>query len=418
MELSIVLPTLNEAKNVKIILPRIRKVMKNILELRDFEILIIDSGSKDDIRQVALENKVRLIEVNRGYGIAVKAGIKASRGRYVIMMDADLSHNPYIIPNLYSHREEAEILIASRFIKTGYNNTHLSRRVLSKLLNWTYRMVLDFPVRDMSSGYRLYHKKIFQDMKLRGLNYVVLQEILTQTYAQGYTIKEIPFHYHPRKYGSTKSRLIKFGVEYVGSLYQFWRQRNSIESADYDERAFHSRVWFQRYWQRKRYEIICDYCKDFDSILDVGCGSSQIMDGLPQAIGCDVKMNKLRYKRSPFRKLARASVYALPFPDDYFECVIFSQVIEHLPKDPVILDEVVRVAKKDSVLVIGTPDYATWWTLIEKIYGFFQPSGYADEHITHYTRKSLIAEMEKRDCEYIDHRYVLGAELIVRFRKK
>jgi SAM-dependent methyltransferase len=202
------------------------------------------------------------------------------------------------------------------------------------------------------------------------------------------------------------------------SLYPLWRLRNSIECADYDERAFRSRIWFQRSWQRWRYHALVEMVRDYPRVLDVGCGSSQVLDGLPQADGCDIRINKLRHKRGRSGGLVRASVFDLPFRSDAYDAVIFSQVIEHLPQDPRILKEVVRVARPGGIVVVGTPDYGTWWTTIEKIYGAVHPGGYADEHITHYTWATLRAEVESLGCTYIDHTYVYGAELIMRFRKE
>lgn len=419
MKLSIIIPTLNEANNVRTLLPTIRTVIKKVIpDPADYEILIVDAHSKDNIKEICRQNGARCISVPKGYGVALSNGIKNARGEYIITMDADFSHSPHIIPILYSHRDEADFLIASRYVKNGYSSTSLFRRFLSVVLNMTFRFVLDMHPKDLSSGFRLYNSRIFKEITPTEKNYVVLQEILIKSHAAGFQIKEVPFHYHPRKHGVSKSRLFTFGKEYLFTLFKFWKLRNSIECADYDERAFHSRMPLQRYWQRKRYHIICDYVKDFQKILDIGCGSSQILDGLPQSIGCDVRLNKLRYKRAPYRELFEASVYNLPFKDESFEAVIFSEVMEHLPPDREILDEVVRVTEKGGTIIVGTPDYATHWKTIEQLYQFFHPTGYADEHITHYTRKSLIKEMTARNCMYLEHKYILGAEIIVKFKKE
>jgi len=417
MKLTILIPTLNEADNLRQLIPCLHDVMSQVLMESEYEILIVDAHSEDDIESAASEAGARLLSVDRGYGVAVAEGIRASRGEYIITMDADLSHSPYIVPALYASRDQAEIIIASRNVKNGFNHTHFSRRILSSILNMVYRVVLDLPFMDLSSGFRLYHRRIFSEVAPTEKNYVVLQEILMKAYARGFRIAEIPFHYHPRKHGSSKSRLVQFGREYLFSLFKFWRLRNSLDCADYDERAFNSRIPLQRYWQRRRYYIIYDYCKDFRSILDIGCGSSQILEGLPQSIGCDVQLNKLRYKRTPNRSLVAASVFNLPFKNEAFDAVIFSQVIEHLPRNPQILDEVVRVVKKGGYIILGTPDYATHWKIIEKLYRVFHPRGYEDIHITHYTRKSLLGEMSQRSCRYCEHKYILGAELIIKFQK-
>jgi len=418
MELTILLPTLNEAINLRKLLPCIHEVMSGVLERGNYEILVVDAHSEDNIKEVTQENDARLLTVQRGYGFAIARGIKESRGKYIVTMDADLSHSPYIIPSLYSHRKDAEILIASRNIKKGFNHTHFSRRILSSILNSVYRIVLDLPIRDMSSGFRLYHRRIFDELAPTEKNYVVLQQILMKAYARGFKIKEIPFHYHPRRHGLSKSKLFEFGKDYLFSLLKFWRLRNSLFCADYEERAFHSRNPLQRYWQRKRYTIICDLAREYDCILDIGCGSSQILEGLPQAVGCDIHLHKLRYKRAPMRKLVEGDAFQLPFKDETFSAVILSQLVEHLPQDRRIFDEAVRVTKTGGYIILGTPDYSTHWKLIEKLYKFFHPRGFEDEHITHYTRKTILEEFNTRGCRLCAQKYILGAELIVKFRKE
>src|SRR3989304_2458880 len=97
------------------------------------------------------------------------------------------------------------------------------------------------------------------------------------------------------------------------------RLRNSVESADYDYRAFDSPVWLQRYWQRTRHRIILGYLDGRDGILDVGCGSSRIILDLPGAVGMDILQNKLRWLRPHHRLLVRASCDRLPFHDGSFD---------------------------------------------------------------------------------------------------
>ena len=84
----------------------------------------------------------------------------------------------------------------------------------------------------------------------------------------------------------------------------------------------------------------------------------------------------------------------MPFPDDTFDCVLCCEVVEHVPRDPSPIAELVRVLRPGGRLVLSTPDYGTpMWPIVEKLYAAAQPKGYADEHITHYTEESLIEEM-------------------------
>jgi SAM-dependent methyltransferase len=104
----------------------------------------------------------------------------------------------------------------------------------------------------------------------------------------------------------------------------------------------------------------------------------------------EFNFSKLRFLRRHGIPLVRGSAFALPFKDASFDCVISSQVIEHIPYDEVLFSEMRRVLRPGGMLIIGTPDYATVeWRIIEPTYGFLLPGGYADEHITHYTREKL-----------------------------
>ena len=93
--------------------------------------------------------------------------------------------------------------------------------------------------------------------------------------------------------------------------------RNSIASADYDDRAFYSIIPLQRYWQRRRHRITTSWARGADRMLDIGCGSSVIIQSLNNAIGMDVSMGKLRFLRRLGIPLLRGSAFALPFKDKF-----------------------------------------------------------------------------------------------------
>jgi ubiquinone/menaquinone biosynthesis C-methylase UbiE len=131
-----------------------------------------------------------------------------------------------------------------------------------------------------------------------------------------------------------------------------------------------------------------------------------------------VLTNKLRYDARYGRARVRASGGALPFADASFPCVLCSQVIEHVPAELPVLDELQRVLKPGGRLVLGTPDYSRWeWVWMEKAYGFFKSGGYAVEHITHYTREGLVRYFSDRGYTHEATRYILRGELILAFRK-
>jgi SAM-dependent methyltransferase len=93
-------------------------------------------------------------------------------------------------------------------------------------------------------------------------------------------------------------------------------------------------------------------------------------------------------------------------------------VIEHVPYSDQIFAEFRRVLRPGGRLILGTPDYATvGWRTIEPLYGFFAPGGYKDEHITHYTRESLIQLCREWGFALEDTAYVFRSELVLALRR-
>jgi ubiquinone/menaquinone biosynthesis C-methylase UbiE len=174
----------------------------------------------------------------------------------------------------------------------------------------------------------------------------------------------------------------------------------------------------QRYWQRTRHRITTSWARGADRTLDIGCGSSVIIQSLNNAVGMDVNTGKLRFLRRFGIPLVRGSAFALPYKDSSFDCVISSQVIEHIPYEESLFSELHRVLTPGGMLIIGTPDYATrGWRIIEPLYGHLIPGGYRDEHITHYTHESLSRILTRYGFIPEETAYVLKSELIMRWRK-
>ncbi|MEO6028228.1 MAG: methyltransferase domain-containing protein, partial [Candidatus Binatia bacterium] len=328
------------------------------------------------------------------------------------------SHDPDFIVKLWRSRERAEVVIASRYVRGGVAYMPRHRLILSRVLNAFFARGLGLPVHDLSSGFRLYRANAVQRLSLEGTNFEVLEEILVKMHAEGWRIIEIPFTYYPRERGSSHARIFAFGMALLNAFFRLWKLRSSIESADYDERAFYSPIPLQRWWQRRRHEIICAWARGAGKTLDIGCGSSVILQSINDVVGLDILHNKLRYMRRYDVPLVRASTFALPVRNATFDCVISSQVIEHIPYDDQIFAEFRRVLRPGGLLILGTPDYGTvGWRTIEPLYGFFAPGGYKDEHITHYTRESLIQLCHEWGFALEDTAYVYRSELVLALRR-
>lgn len=418
LDLSVIIPALDEAPNLVILLPRLREVLNQLGIC--YEILIITHGTDSQTAAVAIEADAHVIEQReRGYGGALLTGFAIARGAYLLTMDADLSHRPDFIYNLWSRRQAADVTIASRYLVGGRGYMPPMRYLFSRGLNGFFRRGLSLGVRDMSSGFRLYKSQVVRGQMLKARDFDILQEILVRSYAEGWKVQEVPFEYSARRHGRSHARMLRFGIAYMRTFSSLWKLRNSILSADYDDRAYDSAIPLQRYWQRRRFRHITGVIAGQGPVLDVGCGSSRIIGALPAgSVALDISLRKLRYARKFSKSLVQGSGTSLPFRNGSFPCVLCSQVIEHVSKESPILNELCRVLAPGGLLVLGTPDYANWqWVVIEKIYGFVVPGGYQEEHISHYTRRELIDMLEARGFTLLATRYILRGELIMAFRK-
>jgi 2-polyprenyl-3-methyl-5-hydroxy-6-metoxy-1,4-benzoquinol methylase len=134
---------------------------------------------------------------------------------------------------------------------------------------------------------------------------------------------------------------------------------------------------------------------------------------IPGVIGMDLALRKLRWLRGPGRHLLQGDMNHLPFRSGTFDTVICSEVIEHIPREDVRLDELVRVIQPGGLLVLGTPDYSRRrWLMLEWLYGKVFPNGYVKEHINRYTREGLRRELMELGLQILAERYVGGSEII------
>ena len=418
IELSVVMPALGEGENLAVLLPRLNAILSDLGVAS--EILVVSRGDDLETRASCTAGGAELIEENaRGYGRALRAGFERARGRYVLTMDADLSHPPSFVEALWRARASAEVLIASRYVPGGRARMPLTRKLLSQILNRFFARGLALPIRDISSGFRLYRADILRALPTVASDFDILQQILVRLYAEGWHVRELPFDYAPRFRGSSHARVIPFGIAYLRTFRSLWRLRNSLSSADYDLRAHDSAIPLQRYWQRRRLAHVKALAATGRRVLDAGCGSSRILGALPAGtVGLDILARKLRCARRFGRPLVRASLRALPFRDGAFDCVVCSQVIEQLPREWPVLEELVRVLAPGGRLVLGTPDYGSWrWRLLESAYRRIVPDARVDERITHYDRRQLVAMCERAGLQLEEERSILGAELILALRK-
>ena len=226
MDLTVLIPALNEAENLQSLLPDVDRVLRKMPV--DFEVVVVGGGSGDDTRPMVEKAGARFVnQTGRGYGQALSEGFAAAKGEYVLTMDADHSHEPSFIRTLWDNRGESELVIASRYVAYGSAETGVFRSVLSRLLNGVYRRYLGLPFRDLSSGFRIYPMAGLRKIDPQGRDFDILPEVLVLLYSAGHTILEVPFHYRTRRTGRSRVRLFRCGWSYLKTLLRMRQLRNS-----------------------------------------------------------------------------------------------------------------------------------------------------------------------------------------------
>ncbi len=226
LDLSIIIPALNEAGNIGPLVARCRALIVRLGVTA--EILVVDGGSVDGTIQEAAEAGGLVIpQEGRGYGGALRTGFAAARGRHVQTMDSDLSHEPEVIQSLWQARDRADVVIASRYAPGGGADMPRFRAVLSRILNVTFTTAFRLPVLDISSGFRLYRAEALKRVSFRASDFDVLEEILILIYIAGGSVTEVPFLYRPRQAGRSHAKLFKFGLAYARTFLAMWKLRRS-----------------------------------------------------------------------------------------------------------------------------------------------------------------------------------------------
>ena len=217
----IILPTYNEAENVKVLIPRIFR------HIEDCTVLVIDDGSPDGTAEVARElaNKFPNLEVinqgkKGGLGSAYRFGFLwgLSRGfEDLVEMDADLSHRVRDLSNLLEMKDRlnADLVIGSRWISGGeIENWSKSREILSRFANRYVRMVLNLHINDSTSGFRVYSSELMKKIDIASIQsegYCFQIEMTRAARKAGGKIVEVPITFRERERGVSKmSKAIVF----------------------------------------------------------------------------------------------------------------------------------------------------------------------------------------------------------------
>jgi dolichol-phosphate mannosyltransferase len=230
--ITIVIPTYNEAEN----LPKLVSALLS-LPLPGLRLLIVDDHSPDGTGQIAdrlvAEYPKRISVIHRsgklglrsaylqGFKFAIDSGAEA-----IAQMDADFSHDPQALIAMASAIETHDIALGSRYVPGGGVDRRWSlwRKGLSAFGNFYARTILGFPLRDVTTGFRLWRAEVLQNMpldRIQSNGYIFLVEMAYMAYCLGYSFAQVPIYFADRKFGKSKMSL-KIQIE---AAFRVWQVR-------------------------------------------------------------------------------------------------------------------------------------------------------------------------------------------------
>ncbi|MEA3547367.1 MAG: glycosyltransferase family 2 protein, partial [Thermodesulfobacteriota bacterium] len=202
MNVSIVIPAYNEEAVIGQTVARIRSLYP------DFETIVVDDGSTDNTAHKAREAGAKVFQhpYNIGNGAAVKTGIRKASGDLVVLMDGDGQHDPADIARLLEKSDHYDLVVGARH---GSSQTSLGRRVANWFYNCLASYVAKFPIKDLTSGFRVFHRDTVLKYLYLFPNTFSYPTTSTLTYLRsGFTVKYIPIRQHKRV-GKSKIKLME-----------------------------------------------------------------------------------------------------------------------------------------------------------------------------------------------------------------
>lgn len=231
MKIVVVLPTYNEAEN----LPGLVSALFSLP--LDLHIIVVDDNSPDGTADSADKlskdhsGRVHVLRRPRKLGLrsAYLAGFQKAfelGADAIVQMDADFSHDPAVLIEMARRIESCDVVIGSRYIKGGSLDERWAfwRKKLSSFGNHYARWILGFPLRDVTTGYRMWRREVLSALpldRIRSSGYVFQVEMAYVAFLMEYDITEVPIHFADRRWGESKMSF-KIQVEAATRVWDVW----------------------------------------------------------------------------------------------------------------------------------------------------------------------------------------------------
>lgn len=233
--LSIIIPAYNEEKTIAELLQRVLDA--DLGEGIDRELIVVNDCSTDSTGRIvqsfiAAHPQAPITYLvhdrNQGKGMAVRTGIQAVTGDYVVMQDADLELDPNDFARMLPHLLSGQyrVVYGSRFLAEENSHTYFSYQLGGKFLSVMTNLLYDQHITDEPTCYKMFDAGLLKSIPLDCKGFEFCPEVTAKVSRLGYKIKEVPIRYYPRSIEEGKKLRLKDGLKAIGTLlkYRFWKK--------------------------------------------------------------------------------------------------------------------------------------------------------------------------------------------------
>jgi glycosyltransferase involved in cell wall biosynthesis len=230
--ISLFFPVYNDEKTVRIVAKRALELLEEVAD--NYEVIIVNDGSPDSsgaiADQLASENEAIIVvhhPENRGYGAAMKTGIAASKYDIICMIDGDNEYDVFDLKKMLAVKDYYMLIIAFR-----YKKLYSTKRIfISFIYNTVLRVLFNSRFRDISTGIRLIHRAVVNDIELTSNSPFIGAELTLKSMLRGFPVGEVGIQTFPRDFGQGSATSFK---NIMGTIRDIWRIRKEIFSDHYD----------------------------------------------------------------------------------------------------------------------------------------------------------------------------------------
>jgi len=224
LQLSVIIPTMNEEESIGQVIDSVHQALHGW----DYEILVVDTDSKDRTREIAVENGAVVIdEPRRGYGRAYKTGFETSKGEVIATLDADCTYPAEEIPGLHKllMEKDLEFITTNRFAKLEEGAMTAKHRLGNFALTFVSNLFFGVRIKDSQSGMWVFRRGILDKLVLSDDGMPMSEEIKIEAFRKVRSL-EVPIAYR-RRVGEVKLSSWKDGWKNMKFLFKkrFRRQR-------------------------------------------------------------------------------------------------------------------------------------------------------------------------------------------------